>query len=43
VKAIFAMAPALVQATEPQSLEGLRQPIWIVGGDADGDAVGHER
>jgi predicted dienelactone hydrolase len=35
VKAIFVMAPALVQAVDPQSLEGLRQPTWIVAGGAD--------
>jgi predicted dienelactone hydrolase len=35
VKAVFAMAPALVQALDPQSLESLRRPTWIVAGDAD--------
>ncbi len=35
VKVVFAMAPALVQALDPQSLEGLRPPTWIVAGDAD--------
>lgn len=35
VKAVFAMAPALVQAADPQSLEGLRRPTRIVAGEAD--------
>jgi predicted dienelactone hydrolase len=35
VKAVFAMAPALVQALDPQSLETMRRPTWIVAGDAD--------
>lgn len=29
------MAPALVQALDPQSLESLRRPIWIAAGEAD--------
>jgi predicted dienelactone hydrolase len=35
VKAVFAMAPALVQALDPRSLQHLRPPLWIVAGDAD--------
>jgi len=29
------MAPSLVQALDPQSLESLRPPTWIIAGDAD--------
>jgi predicted dienelactone hydrolase len=35
VKAVFAMAPALVQAIEPESLKTLNPPVWILAGDAD--------
>ena len=35
VKAVFAMAPALVQAIEPHSLEAIGRPVSIVAGDAD--------
>jgi predicted dienelactone hydrolase len=35
VKAVFAMAPSLVQALDPRSLENLHPPTWIVAGDAD--------
>jgi predicted dienelactone hydrolase len=35
VNAIFAMAPALVQALDPRSLESLRRPTLIIAGDAD--------
>jgi predicted dienelactone hydrolase len=35
VKAVFAMAPALVQALDPYSLQRLRLPTRIVAGDAD--------
>jgi predicted dienelactone hydrolase len=35
VRAVFAMAPALVQEIDPASLEALRAPVRIVVGDAD--------
>jgi predicted dienelactone hydrolase len=35
VKAVFAIAPSLVQALDPHSLEDLRRPTWIVAGNAD--------
>jgi len=35
VKAVFAMAPAIVQGIAPQSLEALQRPVWIIAGDAD--------
>jgi predicted dienelactone hydrolase len=35
VRAVFVMAPALVQAIDPQSLARLRAPVRIVAGDAD--------
>lgn len=35
VKAVFAMAPAVVQALAPQSLQTLQRPVWMVAGDAD--------
>ena len=38
VRAVFAMAPALVQALDPTSLANLRIPAHIVLGDADGVA-----
>ena len=33
--AVFAMAPALVQALDVRSVEHLNLPVWIVAGDAD--------
>jgi predicted dienelactone hydrolase len=35
VKAVFAMAPALVQALEPESLKAMHRAVDIVAGDAD--------
>lgn len=35
VKAVFAMAPAIVQALEPDSLAGIRTPVAIVVGAVD--------
>jgi predicted dienelactone hydrolase len=35
VRAVFAMAPALVQALDPASLANIRTPVHIVLGDAD--------
>jgi predicted dienelactone hydrolase len=35
VRAVFAMAPSLVQALDPASLADLRMPVHIVLGDAD--------
>jgi predicted dienelactone hydrolase len=35
LRAVFAMAPAWVQALEPASLSGLRVPVHIVLGEAD--------
>lgn len=35
VRAVFAMAPAIVQAIPPASLEAMDVPVWIVTGDAD--------
>jgi predicted dienelactone hydrolase len=35
VKAVFAMAPGLVQGISPRSLAAIRRPVWIVAGDAD--------
>lgn len=35
VKAVFAMAPALVQAFVPESLQGIGVPVRIVSGEAD--------
>ena len=35
VRAAFAIAPAIVQALDPRSLQGLRIPVSIVLGDAD--------
>ena len=35
IKAVFVMAPALIQGVEPNSLEAIRRPVWIVAGDAD--------
>ena len=35
VRAVFAMAPALVQALDPTSLAQMRTPVAIVLGDAD--------
>jgi predicted dienelactone hydrolase len=35
IKAVFAMAPALIQGIQPHSLETIRHPVWIVAGDAD--------
>jgi predicted dienelactone hydrolase len=35
VRAVFAMAPALVQALDPAGLADLRRPVHIVLGDAD--------
>jgi predicted dienelactone hydrolase len=35
VKAVFAMAPALVQAIEPDSLKRMNRPVRIIAGDAD--------
>lgn len=35
VKAVFAMAPALVQAFTPDSLRGIDVPVRIVSGEAD--------
>jgi predicted dienelactone hydrolase len=38
VRAAFVMAPGLVQALDPASLAGLRLPVEIMLGDADGSA-----
>jgi predicted dienelactone hydrolase len=35
IKAIFAMAPALIQGIQPHSLEAIGRPVSIVAGDAD--------
>src|SRR5581483_3879596 len=35
VKAVFAMAPAIVQSIDPASLEHLRPPVTIVAGTID--------
>ncbi|HEY6259841.1 MAG TPA: hypothetical protein VIY51_29035 [Xanthobacteraceae bacterium] len=35
VKAVFAMAPALVQGIDPESLKAMARPVTIVAGDAD--------
>jgi predicted dienelactone hydrolase len=35
VKAVFAIAPALVQALTPDSLQAIKRPVTIVAGDAD--------
>jgi predicted dienelactone hydrolase len=35
VRAVFVMAPALVQAIDPASLAALRVPVFVVLGDAD--------
>ena len=35
VKAVYAMAPALVQAVDPTSLDAMRRPLWILAGAAD--------
>jgi predicted dienelactone hydrolase len=35
VKAVFAMAPALIQGLDPESLRALRRPVTMVAGDAD--------
>ncbi|MBX3484158.1 hypothetical protein [Phenylobacterium sp.] len=35
VRAAFAIAPAIVQALDPRSLQGLRMPVAIVLGDGD--------
>lgn len=35
VRAVFAMAPALVQALDPAGLAAMRRPVWILTGDAD--------
>jgi predicted dienelactone hydrolase len=35
VRAVFAMAPALVQALDPASLAAMRVPVGIILGDAD--------
>jgi predicted dienelactone hydrolase len=35
VRAAFAMAPAIVQALDPRSLQALRAPVAIVLGDGD--------
>ncbi|MGY4395818.1 putative dienelactone hydrolase [Sphingomonas sp. UYAg733] len=35
VKAVFAIAPALIQALDPRSLAVLRKPVGMIVGDAD--------
>jgi predicted dienelactone hydrolase len=35
IKAVFAMAPALIQGIQPHSLEAIHRPVWIVAGEAD--------
>lgn len=35
IKAVFAMAPALVQALTPESLRAIKRPVTIVAGEAD--------
>jgi predicted dienelactone hydrolase len=35
VRAVFVMAPALVQSLQPASLQALRPPVQIIVGDAD--------
>jgi predicted dienelactone hydrolase len=35
VKAVLAMAPALIQGIDPESLRALRPPVTLVAGDAD--------
>jgi predicted dienelactone hydrolase len=35
IKAVFVMAPALIQCIQPHSLETIHHPVWIVAGDAD--------
>ena len=35
VKAVFAMAPALIQAIDPQSLIAMVTPVAMIAGDAD--------
>lgn len=35
-RAVFAMAPALVQAIDPGSFEAMVPPVWLLAGDADG-------
>jgi len=35
VKAVFAMAPAVVQGLAPQSLQAMQRPVWVVAGESD--------
>jgi predicted dienelactone hydrolase len=35
VKAVFVMAPGIVQSLDPESLKGMRVPVRILLGDAD--------